>query len=95
MTCPKFVYIFGTILLAGCAAHEVPVTTVATKEVKVPVSTPCVQNKPDRVVPLREQLTRDQWDGLSTDQREKLLGAQALDHLVYGDKLDVATAGCR
>ena len=47
------------------------------------------------VVPLREQLTRDQWDGLSTDQREKLLGAQALDHLVYGDKLDVATAGCR
>jgi hypothetical protein len=75
--------------------REVPVTVTKVVENKVPVSTPCVKDRPEEVVPLRQRLPREDWDRLTTDQREKLLGAQAMDRKAYGEKLSVATAGCR
>lgn len=81
--------------LTGCATKQIPVTVEKVVEVKVPVSTPCVKDRPEEVVALNRKMTREEWDSLTTDQREKLLGAQALDRKAYGDKLNVATAGCR
>jgi hypothetical protein len=89
------VLIIMAVSLPGCAAKQIPVTVEKVVESKVPVSSPCVVNRPDAVTALRDKMTRQEWDSLTTDQREKLLGAQALDRKAYGDKLDVATAGCR
>lgn len=84
------------LLLGACATtKEIPVTVEKVVESKVAVSSPCVKERPLEVVPLREKMTRQEFDSLSTDQREKLLGSQALDRKAYGDKLNVATAGCR
>lgn len=79
--------------LAACASG--PVIEEKFIEVKVPVSVPCVLGeRPTEVVPLKEQLTREEWDAMSTDQREKLLLANGLVRKTYGNKLYVATAGC-
>lgn len=87
------VWLMPFAMLMGCSPKtiikEIPV------EVKVPVSTPCVVNRPTEPVPLRDTISRSQWDALTTDQRENLAQAQALDRKIFGDKLTVATAGCR
>lgn len=64
-------------------------------EVKVPVAAPCVVDRPAEPISLRDTLSREEWDSLTTDQRENLMAAQALLRKVYGDRLTVATAGCR
>lgn len=64
-------------------------------EVKVPVVASCRQGEaPTEPVALRDRMLREMWDIMSTDQRENLLQAQALDRKIYGDKLTVNTAGC-
>ncbi len=64
--------------------------------VLVPVSSACVSGqRPNEVTALKNTMTKQEWDALSTDQREKLLLANAADRKAYGDKLYVATAGCR
>ncbi len=80
-------------LLAGCATKTVYVDRVV--EVKVPVAAPCMGQRPTDEVALRDQIGREQWDALSTDQRANLLAAQALARKVYGDKLTDAAAGCK
>jgi len=82
-----------TLALAGCT-RTVTVTKEVPVEVRVPVAVACVLERPDEVVPLRYKIAREQWEALSTDQRENLLQAQALDRKAFGDKLFVATAGC-
>lgn len=64
--------------------------------VNVPVSVPCVaeEGRPVEVVPLNQTMTREQWDALTLDQREKLLLAQAAARKAYGEQLFVVTAGC-
>lgn len=81
-----------SFLLAGCAK---PVIVERPVEVKVPVSVPCISGtKPTEPPALRDRLSRQDWEAMSTDQRERHLAAQALDRKVYGDQLGVATAGC-
>lgn len=84
------------LLAAGCTKTiEVPVVKEVPVEVKVPVAQPCVSgDRPEEVQPLSSKLSREEWQSLTTDQREKLLGAQAQDRKGFGDKLAVATAGC-
>ena len=90
----KIVYVtLAALMITGCAPQIVyrdrPV------EVRVPVSAPCMGERPDEPISLRDQLTREEWDALTTDQRENLMGAQALLRKVYGDRLTAASAGCR
>jgi hypothetical protein len=80
-------------LLAACTANP-PIIVEKPVEVKVPVTVPCVKERPGEVVGLRDRVGRADWDALSTDQREKLLQAQAQDRKAFGDRLTVATAGC-
>lgn len=63
-------------------------------EVKVPVTVPCVKNKPAEVQALRDRMTREKWDSLSTDQRQSLLLGQGLDRKAFGDQAMVVIAGC-
>lgn len=64
-------------------------------EVRVPVAQPCISGaRPVEPVPLNRRIPRDQWDALSTDQRENLALAQGLDRKIHADRLLVATAGC-
>lgn len=76
---------------AGC-------TTTVTKpvpvEVKVPVTIPCVVDKPQEVKALRDRIKKDQWAALSTDQRQSLLLSQGLDRKAFGDKAMTVIAGC-
>lgn len=72
-----------------------PVIVEKPVEVKVPVTVPCVVAKPSEPTPLRDRMDRSTWDAMTTDQREKLAQAQALDRKAYGDRLAVATAGCQ
>ena len=79
--------------LVGCSNPTVVKDRVQT--VKVPVSTPCVLGqRPPEIIPLQDQYTRDQWNALTTDQREKLIVAQGLRRKAYSDELNVATSAC-
>ncbi len=83
--------LFSVLLLGACTRTVYQDRPV---EVKVPVTVPCVKDKPVEVKPLRDQMTRQQWDALSLDQREKLLLGQGMDRKAFGDKAMVVVAGC-
>lgn len=83
------------LLLAGCTKTiEVPVVKEVVREVKVPVHTPCIKDRPDQVQALRDKVGRAEWDALTTDQRNSLLLAQGQDRQAFSEKLTVATVGC-
>lgn len=93
--CITWVLPLSVILGACTKTIEVPVIKEVPVEIKVPVAQPCVSgNRPEEVKPLRDRISREEWEQLSTDQRENLLGGQSLDRKGYGDRLAVATAGC-
>lgn len=83
----------ASVALTGCAKEIVYKDRIV--EVKVPVTVPCKTGEPDPVVALRESIGREQWDALTTDQRENLLAAQALAWRVFGWQKSDTTAGCR
>ena len=81
-----------SVSLASCAGTVVEERIV---EVKVPVTVECVRGqRPPEVQPLKSKMSKEEWDALTTDQREKLLLAQASDRKEYGEALYVATSGC-
>jgi hypothetical protein len=85
----------GSALLSGCGQERPVTVSVKPTLVEVPVSAPCVQGtRPDPVAPVRNTYSREQWNALTTDQREKILGSNGMSRKAYGDKLYVATAGC-
>lgn len=90
----RVIPILVLLAAAGCAGQPKTIIDRQPIEVKVPVSAPCMTEKPEEVVPLRERLPRSDWDALTTDQREALNGAQAMRHKTYSEKLAVASAGC-
>jgi len=85
-------YLLIPVLLLGACTSTV-VRDVPTT-VKVPVTVACVKDKPVEIVPLRDRFTAQEWEALSTDQREKMIVAQGLNRKAFGDELTVATAGC-
>lgn len=80
------------LVLTGCTRT---ITKEVVVEVKVPVTVPCMAERPGAVTALIDGLSRDEWDALTTDQRANLLAAQALERKIYGDRLTDASAGCR
>lgn len=81
--------------LAACAGQPKTIVRDRIVEVKVPVPVPCLAELPDEVTALRETMSREEWDVLTTDQRENLLAAQALAHKAFGGRFADAAAGCR
>jgi len=83
----------AALALTACQTRtiikEVPV------EVKVPVTVPCMGARPDIVESLRNSIGRDEWDTLTTDQRENLIAAQALAWKILGWQGLDASAGCQ
>lgn len=78
--------------LTGCSAKTVYVDRVV--EVKVPVTVPCKGDEPDPITMLRETMTREEWEALTTDQRANLLAAQSLAWRTFGWQATDAAAGC-
>jgi len=83
-------------MLPACATTKEPVIRTETVEVRVPVFVPCVNadNRPERVVPLNERMSREEWDALSTDQREFLLTANGERRIVYENEAEVIFVLC-
>jgi hypothetical protein len=79
--------------LTGCSTKTVYVDRVI--EVKVPVTVPCKGEEPDPITMLRETMSREEWDALTTDQRANLLAAQSLAWRTFGWQATDAAAGCR
>lgn len=86
------------ILISSLALTACQTPTVIEErftEVKVPVTVPCVRDtRPTEVVALKDKVDLEQWNQMTTDQREKLLLAKGLDRKVYSEELYVSTAGC-
>lgn len=89
----QFYAIVILILSLGGCTRTVYVDRVV--EVKVPVSAPCMGERPAPVTPLRDLFTKEEWQALTTDQRDALVGAQALAHQILGQRATVASAGCK
>jgi len=83
------------LCLTACAGDREPIIQTRTVEVKVPVTVPCMGERPGPITALSDSISREQWDALSTDQRANLLAAQALERKVYGERATDAAAGCR
>ena len=83
----------ASIALASCGSKTVYVDRVI--KVNVPVAAPCMGTAPDPVEMLREQIPRDEWDALTTDQRENLIAAAALAWRIFGWQATDASAGCK
>lgn len=82
-------------MLAACAGDPEPVIETRTVEVRVPVTVPCIGERPAPITALIDSIPRDEWDALPTDTRANLLAAQALERKLYGERLSDAAAGCR
>lgn len=80
------------LTLAGC--QTAPVIRTEVQTVNVPVLVECLGDLPKEVIALKTQYTEEQWNQLTTEQRNNLVIAQALDRKVYGDRLTAASAGC-
>lgn len=89
------VTIAATLALAACVGKQESVVETRTVEVKVPVTVPCMAERPATVTALIDSIPRADWDALPTDVRANLLAAQALERKLYGEKLADAAAGCR
>lgn len=83
------------VLLAACAGQPKTVIREVPIEVKVPVRMPCMGERPEQPVSLRDKFTEDEWRALTTDQRANLVAAQAIARMIYGNQLADASAGCR
>jgi hypothetical protein len=86
-----------SVMLGACSTTKPDVVIrTETVEVRVPVAAPCVEGeRPAEPTPLRDRFSRAEWEAMTTDQRENLSQAQALERKAYGDRLTAATAGCR
>lgn len=83
----------AALSLTGCATKTVYVDRVV--EVKVPVTVPCKTGEPDPVQMLKDSMTKEEWDALTTDQRDALIAAQALAWRTLSWQTADLTAGCR
>lgn len=85
----------AALALAACAGKSEPVIVERPVEVRVPVSVPCMGERPATITALIDKMPRTEWDALPTDLRANLLAAQALERKLYGERLADAAAGCR
>lgn len=82
-------------LLAACGEKE-PIIIEKPVIVEKAVHSPCVQGeRPDEVTPVKQRVSRSQWNRMTTDQRDKLLTSNGMDRKAYSEQLYVATSGCK
>lgn len=83
----------ATSLLAGCQ-HVQPEKQIEYRTATVAVSAPCVVDPPQRVTPLNQQMTPDQWNARAPGAKAEAVKAQAGDRLNYEDRQAASTSGC-
>jgi hypothetical protein len=84
---------FALILMLSACAHPTIVKNVPVT-VKVPVAQACAGSRPAPVIPLKDQMTEEQWKALDVKQKAAFVGKQGLDLRTYGEQLNAATGGC-
>lgn len=89
----RILIVAAALLLAGCV-HKVPVKEIETKIVERPVPVECVDTRPDRVTPIKERYSREEWDAMTTDQRDALLHGNNARRLIYENEAEVIITGC-
>lgn len=83
--------------LAACVGGAPdPIREIDTVEVPVAVATGCVaeEGRPTPVMPLNQQMTREEWEARPVGARASAVGAQAIDRMDYEIALRASTAGC-
>lgn len=81
------------VALAGCSDTVVEYRDVI---VRVPVATPCIPDgaRPTTVTPVRETIPREQWDAMSTDQRQAKLLANGVRRVAYEHEAETVLVAC-
>lgn len=84
------------LALAGCTKTRI-ITEQVPVEVYVPVATGCVAEtgRPDRVTPLRDTITEDEWQARAPGTKAETIRAQAGRRMNYEDEDRAATSGCQ
>jgi len=91
----KKLIICALLALSACATTPSVVYRDRPVEVKVPVAQPCVVGvRPDAIIPLNRQYTREAWNRLDPRQKAAIVGRQALVLKTYGESINGATANC-
>ncbi|MDZ4307544.1 hypothetical protein [Allopontixanthobacter sp.] len=93
----QMAYIAGLALASAMASGCSSSGTIVRDrpvEVRVPVPQPCAGPRPARIIPLKDQLTFEDWIARDVRQKAATIGKQALDRQTYGEQLDAATAAC-
>jgi hypothetical protein len=91
----RYIALLLPLSLAACMRPD-PIVEYRTVTVEIPVSVPCISpSRPTEVTPVRQRVTRAEWDAMTTDQRERLLLANGMRRKGYSDELYAATAGCQ
>lgn len=91
---------FGGMVLAAAALTACTRTVTLTEEkfteVPVMVPTKCVaeQGRPDKVVPLNQKVSREEWQKRAPGAKAKAIQAQAGRRMNHADQLDAATSAC-
>ena len=80
--------------LAACAG-QTPEPTVEYRTEYVAVSTGCVVDKPETLVPLKEQIAPEQWARMAPGAKAEAVKAQAGYRMNYQDELSASVSGCK
>lgn len=83
----------AAVALTGCSQTVVEYRDVI---VKVPVATPCIPDgaRPTAVTPVQETVPREQWDSMSTDQRQAKLLANGVRRVAYEHEAEIVLIAC-
>lgn len=82
------------IALAACAG-QTSEPKVEYRTEYVAVSTGCVVDKPEALVPLKEQIAPEQWARMAPGAKAEAVKAQAGYRMNYLDELLASTSGCK
>lgn len=88
---------FFLILISACHTETSSVNSAGNTpapEIKT-VIVPCVEGRPNGVVPLNKQFPPEVWQKLSHKQQTTYVGRQVVAYAKYGQDLDVATKSCQ
>lgn len=89
------VIMLGLLVFLGACTPAAREPEIRIETAPVAVTTPCVVNRPEKVVPLKQTIRDAQWAQIPPGAKAQAVKAQAGRWMNYTDKLEAATAGCR
>ena len=87
----RYAIVFA-LLLSGCGDTVVEERPV---RVNVPVTQPCVGNRPALVATLKQDYTDAEWRAMDVRQKSAAVGRKGLERQAYGESLNAATGACQ